>query len=359
MSAFERPADQARDPFGSGSSGPSPVTSGPMAVPEKSYMPHGVSGGATASPRGFAAPDPRVANGVQPDVAGIHAQLQNPALDATTRDRLMAQAQLASRFQIVADNVPPEQRLPNQLSQAEYAQMAAMYSDVRLGTSDLGFDVAGMQKDGLTQDQIGAFYGGAMEDMADILQTPSGRQLIQMLAYQPKDHKTRLGPSLFQGTTMGNPAGANEAADVQANTSNGVGSSTRVSYVPRQSFSTPGTDAWSTLRADATLYHELVHAAYDTYGTTDYSTVQAGPGVPAQDVGVAPSYEHQAVGLGAYANANVSENRYRWERSQMAGAVGARPDDLGLPFRGSFMWTPPQAAAPQPSQASGGSWFNG
>jgi hypothetical protein len=101
-----------------------------------------------------------------------------------------------------------------------------------------------------------------------------------------------------------------------------------------------GPEAWWPGRSDVILTHEMTHAYYDTQGKTDNGMVDptTGDGV-AGNVGAYGGtlhrYEHQAAGLGNYANAPISENKYRDERALLgnSSSPGALPDDSKIAHR--------------------------
>lgn len=259
-------------------------------------------------------------------------------------DRQAAQRELRSRFDIVPEDfVGP--RMPNQLTEEEFRQQARTFSDIRMGRSDIQFDGSTDQ----------AYRDGAMGDMANMLQTPAGRQLLGSMANNtagerdangnPVHHTTTLRPYLNAAgqpdttnsdempidaagnNTMGTPA--------EVNTTNGTGSNTVVRYNPGVNVSPGGsnTSPWWPARSDVILMHEMTHAYHDTHGTTDNTQVQTtdGPGA----TGSQPMrYEHQAAGLGLYNNAPISENAYRDQRRLIgAGHVGVQPGDVGMAHR--------------------------
>jgi hypothetical protein len=184
-----------------------------------------------------------------------------------------------------------------------------------------------------------------MRDIADILQTPSGRQLIGGLTDQPADHKTSINEAAMV-TRCRQPSGALWASAAGRNVADG--SDSAVAYSPGvvERERRRGHDApWNGTRSDVALHHELTHAMHIVNGTFAMGQVDAGDGVGI-DAGV-PRGEHQAVGLGAYADAAVSENRYRAERAAIAagtmGAVpasGTFPGDAGMPRRDSYCLPP-------------------
>lgn len=241
-------------------------------------------------------------------------------------DRQRAQRELAGNFDIIGSDFTGEKK-PNQVTQEEFQKAARMYSDIRLGRGDLVFDTGG-----LSDEDAKAFRDGTMNDIGNILQTPSGRELISRLSDQKDDYTTKL-------TKAPDPLSASENADNFTDGTNGKGSGSKVQYVPGVDVTVPGAkDDFLPFRSDAVLYHELTHALYDAEGTTDAGTVAAGSGVAA-DVGTVKNYEHQAVGLGAWKDAAISENRYRSERNQMAGQPGSRAGDATMKQRTQYSLT--------------------
>jgi hypothetical protein len=266
-----------------------------------------------------------------------------PPVDADpvgTADRKAALAELASRFVIVPDDSDPAKRLPNQVTQAEFQSLANEFSDIRLGRTDLTVDTErkglvdlpfGDSKSPLPPREASYFKQGAMNDIADILQTQSGRTLIDTVAHEPEHHKTRIAlndqmgiPKEGTATTMNDDGQTNAA----------------IAYVPGYRFEYPSPSPWtSDFPSHVTLFHELTHAKDRVTGTRDESEVVASDGVPS-DVGLGRE-EHQAAGLGKYAGEAVSENRYRAERALIgAEGVGAQPGDVGMPQRTEYIQHP-------------------
>lgn len=248
-------------------------------------------------------------------------------------DRQAAQRELAGNFDVVPDDfVGP--RNQNQVTQAEFEEIARTYSDIRLGRSDLQLDTTG-----LSEADAAAFRSGTMSDIGNLLQTESGRGLVRSLAYAP----TQADGTSRRTTTISRRNDAAGNADASNAEGGGrFGTSGYARYVP-------GVDTLPSrenLRSDVTLYHELVHAHHAVYNTWDGSTVSAGPGVPASDVGTIGSFEHQAAGIGAHANDAYSENRYRAERRMIGNGVGARTTgaetDANMTRRDTYSWTGPR-----------------
>lgn len=248
-------------------------------------------------------------------------------------DRQDAQRELRGNFDIVPDDfVGP--RNQNQVTQAEFEEIARTYSDIRLGRSDLKLDTAG-----LSEEDAAAFRAGTMSDIGNLLQTQSGRGLVRSLAYAP----LQADGTSRRTTTISRRNDASGNADPSnANGGGTFGQSGYARYVP-------GVDTLASrenLRSDVTLYHELVHAHHAVYNTWDSGNVAAGPGVPASDVGVIGNFEHQAAGIGAHANDAYSENRYRAERRMIGNGVGARTTgsetDANMTRRDTYAWTGPR-----------------
>jgi hypothetical protein len=303
-------------------------------------------------------------------------------------DRQQAQAELADRFSVVGDDfVGP--RLPNQVSQQEYQDLCRNYSDIRMGRGDLTIDTAGMG-----DEQAEAYRSGVMTDIASMLQTQSGRGEIAGLSNNvlvDDAGNTRngiwgmelpwgLGDPIHRHTTLtalyqdannnkdrtddvGAPidttngyADPEDHADMsrRADGSRGAGTDVTIRYNPGVNvLENAGlSDPWLPFRSDVLLAHEMRHAMHETQGTMDSSMVDAttGDGV-ADDAGRHRRWEHQAVGIGLYANDPMSENAYRAERALLgaAGAPGVRTGDVGMPQRSTYSVHRPPAPAPAPA----------
>ena len=246
-------------------------------------------------------------------------------------DRQRARRELASQFQIVEPESDPGERAPNAVTKATFDRLAATYSDIRRGHSDLKFDTGG-----LSEADAAAFKSGAMADLASIMQTPHGRALVSMLHTNARDHQTTL-------TRTGDASRASTEADVlisesevfKTDTAAGAGESARVRYAPGVPMRPDGaSEPWLPIRSDVVLYHELAHALDATHGLTEPGTVPA----PARagDEGVARS-EYKATGLGEFEAATLSENAYRRDRKQIAASgIGVRAGDDAMVPRTAY-----------------------
>lgn len=224
-------------------------------------------------------------------------------------DRSAAREELASRFQVVGDDfVGP--RLGHQVTADEYEDIVRQYSDIRLGRTDIDIDT-----DGLSEEDAAAFRSGTMSDIADILQTSSGRQLVDSLADAPGHGLFNMFDTTTTITRRNDAAGNPDPSNA---TGGGVfGKSGNVNYVPGVD-TVPGG---ANIRSDVTLYHEMMHAHHAVYNTWNNDTVTAATGgVPSDVASGIREAEYQAAGLGQYANDPMSENRYRAERAQIGAS---------------------------------------
>jgi len=245
-------------------------------------------------------------------------------------DLAAARVELAPRFTI-SDTADPSRDAPNTITPAEFEQVAQTYSAIRLGNSDLR--IAPPTADDIDPKETASFQGRAMDDLAAILQTRSGRQLIGSLANQPAHHKTVL-MDLGDGTaSMASPNASGLEADdneTGVNLRNNVGvAAATVHYRP---------DRYGPNRSDDLLFHELVHAQGEVTGTQAPETaVNAADGALPGDAGVSQE-EYRTVGLGRFASGAITENVYRAERRAIgASGAGALVGDADLPDRKNYL----------------------
>lgn len=297
-------------------------------------------------------------------------------------DRQAAQRELADRFTIVGDDFQGE-RAPNAVSQAEYERICRMYSDIRLGRGDLTIDPSALGTDA----ERDAYRQGAMGDIANMLQTESGRGIISQL-HDNHPQTDADGNPVHRHTTMvpllddaGNvdrtngyaaPDGAGSMRTVNADGTlgaAGAGTDVHIRYNPGVNVgdaypTLTGNNPWlGQMRSDVLLAHEMNHAIMQTSGMGDSRAVGAGDNaLDPNDPNMAwdaqfrdrngnplRQIEHQAVGLGTYANDPLTENAYRAERRRMAdmGAAGTVAGDATMVQRTSYVpRNAPAAAAP-------------
>jgi Effector protein len=263
------------------------------------------------------------------------------------KDRRAAEGELAGRFEIV-DGKKKGPRLPNQVTSAEFHQLANTYSDVRRGRGDLTLDPASSKNPA-------QFRADMMDDVADMLQTKSGRELVEGLSNNthgvdangnPVHHHTTLSPDLDPG---GNPnegnaheLGADQRIGVttrKPDHSPGTGTDTTVSANPNQDVVIrDGDREIARGRSDVVEFHEMVHAYTDTQGisATGFVAETDGPGADVDAKSDMSRVEHQAAGLGLYANDRLTENAYRAERHELGASGRGIAGDLLMPHRENY-----------------------
>ena len=302
------------------------VVSAPVSVPA-------VGAGGARSPTTAPAPAmaPRLDGARGPRAAKQKPSKRELELQA---DRLKAQKELRSRFQIVGpDTKDGGDRLPNQLTRAEFENVARMYSDVRMGDSFL--KIRDSKEQGIDPKMAKHFKDETMNDIAAILQTKSGRDLVAQLdagvvGGEGDVHSTtiQVAPPLRTGTL----AADSEQKPNMFATGNGrgAGADMKVQYAPGLEYEDEvKKNPWSPIRSDVALFHELTHALHANRG--DMHPENASPTkdqcMPGDYPGQHLSEEYATVGLGSHAGDRVTENAYRAERRRLAGHRGAREGD--------------------------------
>jgi len=296
----------------------------------------------------------QVGQGIADFASGIGHEGLSGLLDfGGMMDRADARRDLAKKFSVV-DNAA-DARLPNQVTSAQYDQIASTYSNIRRGRTDL-------QIDGSASSDPGQFKADMMDDIGDIMQTRSGRDLIGKLANNVNHDEagnavhrtTTLSPFL---TAAGAPDNKNAKADIDHEPGvgapfedgrPGIGADAGVRVNPNLDVETSKV----RYRSDVALFHEMVHALHGTRGTNDMSHVQSTDGVARElrkgsafgalgellhldDMRIDADskhplsrHEHQAAGLGLYADDRVTENAYRRERGAVAWSGKGMAGDL-------------------------------
>jgi hypothetical protein len=280
-------------------------------------------------------------------------------------DRQHAGRQLAGRFEVV-DPAHVGARLPNQVTEDEYRDITRTFSDIRRGRADIRLDPA---ERGCSDPQ--AFEDAMMSDIADIMQTESGRELVGALADNkgPDEHGdevsriTTLSPRFRDGLENSDNAETRNDDDDAFGFLRHDGTPSRGSTAVEIDIN-PGVTVndeigGSQLRSDVALYHEMVHAYDHSHGISDIRDVEDGDATWGKllsgDVsgawdalferdhqvawdarqGVSRS-EHAAVGLGLYEGRRLSENTYRGERTAVADSGLGRVGDADMPQRNRY-----------------------
>lgn len=260
--------------------------------------------------------------GVSPEAAVNAAgpALEDPAVEADRAAMTAAREALAGKFEVLG-NGAVGQGASNQVSPEEFEQMARMYADISQGKTLLQLDT-----EGLSENDAEAFKAGAMGDISTLMQTQSGRELIEKLAYDNKStdgtaHVTKL--SRLGADESGERAKCKTPLDQVGKDFTPTGADSQVWWHPGQTVSVDGHD--DPFRSDVILYHELVHALHQGRGTTASGEVNP---VVVSDSGISAS-EYQASGLG---HDHVhdpmedlfNENLYRRERFALGEDIGER-----------------------------------
>lgn len=300
-----------------------------------------------------------------------------PELDPAAEDRKKAATELADRFEVVGDDFKGK-RLSNQVTQAEYDKICSVYSDVRMGKGDLTIDASKYSKKA-DQDR---YKTGAMNDIASLLQTEAGRGLVYQL-HDNATQKDKKGDPIHRHTTLTpllnrdgtvdktngyaapNDYGSDAKVGRDGKLTPNTGTDVTISYNPGVNVGDAykeyqSANPWlAGFRSDVILMHEGNHAMKMTAGMCDPRTVARTDNASntrdpkmAQDASAGISRtEHQAVGLGLYANDPLTENAYRAERRSLAtaGAKGVQASDKDLVQRTSYTPTPGRAAVAPPS----------
>jgi hypothetical protein len=256
-------------------------------------------------------------------------------------DRQSAQDELAGRFDVRAPGDMPFINIPgNVVSQEQYRDIARQWSDIRLGRSDIKLDTAGMN-----DADASAFREATMSDIADLMQTRTGRGMIGELGNQRDDHTT----TIHRRADNQNASGGAAAGSVPGSWADSKGTNAEVTYMPGDAggIVQPGaTDAWLPMRSDVTLMHELTHAYHAAHGTLSQGTIDDTEAVHPDDEGI-DDMEYQAVGLGSFAGDRYNENNYRFERMLLGlfnhgeRTTGGVSDD-NMPMRTGYVWHIPE-----------------
>lgn len=214
-------------------------------------------------------------------------------------DRQNAKKELAPYFGIVDEDFEGH-RNHDQVTQAQFDEIARTYSDIRLGRGDLTINTDKFTDD----DAADAYREDVMGDIAKLMRTTSGREQIDFLSDNPDDVKTSIRAYVKKDGKTTTPDASFEAWGPNDN---------------RIYFADPGAKPEIPDNANhLMLAHEMEHARQRITGTQpegDY-------GVPGDDYFTENS-ERAAVGL-AHSDAShpadktaATENRIRWELNQI------------------------------------------
>src|SRR5262249_2034492 len=152
---------------------------------------------------------------------------------------------------------------PNQVTEAEFQKMVATYSDIDRNKTNLR--IQGPTAEGASEEMRKNFRERTLEDLSRIMQTESGRKMIEEIARNPKGKQTTIGfgysgdpgdaRSLSSNERVPNVCTPTNAP--YPNASNGTGIDASVRYNPFDNTNICATTP--PMRSDMVLYHELVH----------------------------------------------------------------------------------------------------
>ncbi len=299
---------------------------------------------------------------------GIEQEGLGGLLSGGMMDWQQAQRDLSDRFQVVGDDYTGP-RASNQVSQAEYQNIARTFSNVRRGEGDLSIDSSRFSP--FAGGDRATWEEGIQGNIADMMMTTSGRQQINNLSNnvtRNEDGTARtmlpfgLGPETHHHTTI-QPLFGESSVDENGRTQwsdpwawNRDASTLRHdnafagggSHSSRDAAGVRGTGDDSTisinpgnilgLRSDVVMAHEMQHALHQTQGTMGFAKFGSGA-----DTNINNS-ERQAVGLsrsdspggGHYPGDmdGCTENTYRQERNLLGDRFVPRTQYSGATLPG-------------------------
>ena len=204
-------------------------------------------------------------------------------------DEMAARQELQSMFE--TGDAPVDGKA--WVSPEEFDHIVETYSAIRRGKTQL------------TVEGDDAFRAGAMKDIAKIMQTESGRAMLDEIAHS--EHTTKIGAT----ETPDDPSTAGRIPGVpldddgkwkilRARTDGKTGVNSEITYAPGHTVQSEKDGEFSS---DVTLFHELTHAWHNGKGSN----------YPGDHNGV-DNDEYQAVWFDEH-----NENRYRAERAADLG----------------------------------------
>lgn len=271
-------------------------------------------------------------------------------------DRQQVDGELRRQYVVTPENElpPPDQRAPNQVSEAEFRRLCGTYSDIRLNEGNVQLSQTMSAEDPAEQQRR---RQAALTDLQSMMQTASGRTVLNTLAEDHVDpatgrpHQTMIGalPSMnpmgANAITMSGPADGSHA-HVDGRGNPGPGTSSATSYAPGVDLTTGPVP----MRSDVSLFHELSHSMRHVTGTGIGSrgNVPENELVPEDRGQQVPREEYATVGIGNVVHERngeeVTENAYRAERRRLAGTNANRAGDEAPIMDQRRMYTVPRPA---------------
>jgi hypothetical protein len=209
----------------------------------------------------------------------------------------------------VVDKIDPSK--PNQVTLDEYNRLAEQYASIKRGDTDVQFDTSGMKPEDAAK-----FKNGAMTDIASMMQTQSGREMLDGVTDNVSPMTGEHHTVTISNTN--NPQNADTAgpAGQDKQEHDGTGVDSQIQYKPGEDFFLRNQNVKET--SNSALFHEMAHAY--SMGRGEVAEGDVDNPQCANDKGVKAA-EYQVVGLGGYdipsstpTTVPLTENQYRKER---------------------------------------------
>ena len=234
---------------------------------------------------------------------------------------------LASLFDVVESDA--ERTAQNQVTEEELDAIVELHDAIREQRTSL-----------MPSERARPYWNTITADLALILQTEGGRVVLERLAHHTKWTVLDIA---FVRNEDGNED-PDLGLDPTSASADYDGYFGYVTYAPGMWVRLPDIDTelnpWAVWRADVALYHELIHVR-------DYLDDTGDPRIASEEGVEFSAMEYQAVGIGPWLYAPVSENAYRGARREIGRlGTGAAIGDAGMPDRPRYIPLLPPAGPP-------------
>ncbi|PTL83019.1 DUF4157 domain-containing protein [Vitiosangium sp. GDMCC 1.1324] len=229
---------------------------------------------------------------------------------------------LDTLFNIIGPNDADQVTKGNRVKQAEFDNLKKQYDAISAGKAGvkLRIDASNLAD---PQEQE-AYKNRMMGNIAKMMQTESGRTLINALGRPNAKHTTTLkheaNPLKFQAMPTGQNRQEKLQGYAQAN-GPGQGANTTVHHSGEDIVMPDSTEDWAKMPGHVSLFHELVHAHHLGTGTALPKDRTIAGGLDNE----VPEEEYATVGLGNHRNQALTENAYREQRRNLGEVMPDRP----------------------------------
>ncbi|MFP5286412.1 MAG: M91 family zinc metallopeptidase, partial [Thermoanaerobaculia bacterium] len=169
---------------------------------------------------------------------------------ARAREREEDRKKLSAMFTINEEKALDPKRKSNVVDKAKFNEIADLYSRIREGGTTIKF----------AEDQRPGFKGETMKDIAKLLQTENGRDLLREITNE------KYNVTLRQAAKP-DDADHEIVPRTKPRTDSDAGNASNVQYVPGADMPNPNTGRFAAT-SDTTLFHELRHAHLASYNQT-------------------------------------------------------------------------------------------